>query len=586
VICYQKEMALAISRDLTHPKIIILESIAMAKKSKRPQSKSPKPTLRQVSTSKTRPKSKIDFYWIGLSIVTLVFSIIRLRLVSTPLERDEGEYAYIGKLMIEGIAPYKEAYNMKLPGTYGMYALFMEIFGQTNTGIHIGLALMNMATIIFIFLAFRKLFNAPIALFSACVYSIMALSPRLHGFAAHATHFVTFFVAMALYLLARFYETQKLILAFLTGIMLGFSFLMKQQAVFFIMFGGIAIILAGLTEKPIRKRPILLQALVYSAGALIPYILTILVLAAAGVFDRFWFWTVTYATKYAAGTTWNIGMENLEITFKPMWQEFMLFLILFIAGVLVLFFSKYSLRQKLFALTFALFSLLTVCPGLYFRHHYFICLVPAMGLMGGIFIDYLTAWLNPRMNKRWLAALPFIIFSAGALFAIIKYNDFYLKSDPNAVCKATYGDNPFIESIEIAKYISANTTKSDKIAVLGSEPQIFFYSDRHSATGYIYTYALMENHELNRRMQDEMIAEIEKNQPKILIYSLVSASWLRKEDSPDGIFNWASNYISQNYDLTGIIDVGSNQTNYVWNEDAVGYQHQSSQYLQIFKRKG
>lgn len=37
---------------------------------------------------------------------------------TAPLERDEGEYAYAGQLMLQGIPPYQLAYNMKLPGTY------------------------------------------------------------------------------------------------------------------------------------------------------------------------------------------------------------------------------------------------------------------------------------------------------------------------------------------------------------------------------------------------------------------------------------------------------------------------------------
>jgi len=46
----------------------------------------------------------------------------RLRLLNFPLERDEGEYAYAGQLMLQGIPPYQLAYNMKFPGTYAAYA--------------------------------------------------------------------------------------------------------------------------------------------------------------------------------------------------------------------------------------------------------------------------------------------------------------------------------------------------------------------------------------------------------------------------------------------------------------------------------
>src|SRR6266478_1003788 len=56
-------------------------------------------------------------WWILLAVVIAVVVFIRIHLLAIPLERDEGEYAYAGQLMLQGIAPYKLAYNVKFPGT-------------------------------------------------------------------------------------------------------------------------------------------------------------------------------------------------------------------------------------------------------------------------------------------------------------------------------------------------------------------------------------------------------------------------------------------------------------------------------------
>ena len=72
------------------------------------------------------------FGWCTLAIIVFgVILAIRIGLLGIPLERDEGEYAYAGQLMLQGIPPYKLAYSMKFPGTYAAYALIMSIFGQT-----------------------------------------------------------------------------------------------------------------------------------------------------------------------------------------------------------------------------------------------------------------------------------------------------------------------------------------------------------------------------------------------------------------------------------------------------------------------
>ena len=63
--------------------------------------------------------------WIVVVLVILFSVAVRVRLGDMSLERDEGEYAYAGQLLLEGVPPYKEAYNMKLPGTYLAYAASM-----------------------------------------------------------------------------------------------------------------------------------------------------------------------------------------------------------------------------------------------------------------------------------------------------------------------------------------------------------------------------------------------------------------------------------------------------------------------------
>src|SRR6266702_1142514 len=74
-------------------------------------------------------------------LAILLFGAIRWRLRDLPLERDEGEYAYAGQLLLQGVPPYQLAYNMKLPGTYLAYAGFLRTFGETPAGIHLGLLL-------------------------------------------------------------------------------------------------------------------------------------------------------------------------------------------------------------------------------------------------------------------------------------------------------------------------------------------------------------------------------------------------------------------------------------------------------------
>jgi hypothetical protein len=76
-----------------------------------------------------------------------------------PLEREDGEYAYTGQLILQGIPPYKIAYNMKLPGTYVGYAAILRTFGETAAGVHLGLLLVNGCTTVLMFFLGRQLYG-------------------------------------------------------------------------------------------------------------------------------------------------------------------------------------------------------------------------------------------------------------------------------------------------------------------------------------------------------------------------------------------------------------------------------------------
>src|SRR4029077_9241175 len=107
------------------------------------------------------------------------------------------------QLILQGVPPYKEAYNMKLPGTYAAYALLMAVFGQTPSGIHLGLLLVNLASITLIFLIGRKLLDDAAGVVAAVAYALMSLSPSVLGLAGHATHFVVVFALGGVLMLVR-----------------------------------------------------------------------------------------------------------------------------------------------------------------------------------------------------------------------------------------------------------------------------------------------------------------------------------------------------------------------------------------------
>ena len=107
---------------------------------------------------------------------------------------------------------------------------------------------------------------------------------------------------------------------------------------------------------------------------------------------------------------------------------------------------------------------------------------------------------------------------------------------PLQASESIYYGNPFIEVLGVARYIREHTVADTRIAVFGSEPEIYFYAGRHSATGYIYTYPLMEPQPNALRMQWEMIHQVEFTKPDYLVLVTCDLSWLARPSSDLTVF--------------------------------------------------
>jgi hypothetical protein len=117
--------------------------------------------------------------------------------------------------------------------------------------------------------------------------------------------------------------------------------------------------------------------------------------------------------------------------------------------------------------------------------------------------------------------------------------------------------------VSATEYLEGHTNPTDTIAILGSEPEIYFYAHRHSASGYIYTYPLMEPQRYAVQMQREMMQEIEAARPKYLVFVAVTTSWLKHSNSENAIFDWFDRYSAADFQWDGLVNIVSQeQTDY------------------------
>lgn len=523
--------------------------------------------------------------WIILGIIILFAAAIRIRLLEIPLERDEGEFAYMGQLMLQGIPPYLIAYNMKLPGIYAIYALIMAAFGQTITGIHMGLMVANSIAIALLFFLTRYLFDKTAAIVAAISYALLSLSPSVQGTSAHATQFIVPFALAGTLVLLKAVDSKNIKMLFVSGLLFGLAFTIKQHAIFFLVFALFYLTLKTITLKPIDKKQLIAGNTLILIGAVLPFLLSCAILYHAGVFSKFWFWTFTYAAEYASIVSLPAALKGFNRALPRAVDSWSFLWIIAAVGLTSIFWNNKSRANRFFLPGFFLFSFLTVCPGFYFRAHYFITLLPAVAMLAGIATTASIEWLRQKKLSPIVQILPGFVIAIAIIYPVFTAGNFFFKATPIEACVLLYEQNPFPESIKIAEYIKAHTDKDDLIAVIGSEPQIYFYADRKSATGYIYTYGLMEKHSYASRMQLDFIQEIETSKPRYIVSVNVTSSWLPKLDSDKTVIKWTETFLRQNYTTIGVIeDIDNDHYQIYWDEEVIRNRPFLSNKLVVLKR--
>jgi hypothetical protein len=523
--------------------------------------------------------------WIAIAIILLFVAAIRIRLLQIPLERDEGEFAYMGQLMLQGIPPYLMAYNMKMPGIYAAYALLMAVFGQTTGGIHIGLMLVNATAVVLLFLIARRLFDNIVAVIAAASYALLSLSPTVLGTSAHATQFIVPLFLSGTLLLLRSLDSDSRGSLFISGLFFGLAFLIKQHAIFFVAFALIYYAWVSIRKAPFDFTKLVSGSALLLFAAAIPFGISCILLYAAGVFKTFWFWTFAYGAEYVTENSLSNAPDLLG-TKIPM-------VIKYWAGVWVIagigftsvLWDRAMRSSWAFITGIALFSFLTICPGFYFRNHYFVTMLPAVTLLAGIATSSLMRLIPERGMVRSAKAIPLLMMAAALIYPIVRYREFFFTATPVRASQMMYGVSPFPDSMEVAAYIKKHTTRDDRIAVFGSEPQICFYAGRKSATGYIYMYPLMEPQIFSGKMQSDVIREIENAQPKFAVRVNVPNSWVRRTDSDPTIFHWADKYFGSSYRIAGFVDIyPDGRSEALWDDNARNTRSKSQFNIQVLER--
>lgn len=509
--------------------------------------------IRHLKNYRISLNEKTFFY---ISLILTIF--VRLRFADAPFERDEGEYAYAGMMILRGQLPYVDFYNMKLPGVYCLYALVFKLFGQSVAVIRYFLLFVNLITTFFVFKTAQNWLSRTAAWWASGLFMLLSFSFHAQGWIANCEQFVNLFVAASLFFLTKRWNPAHL---FLCGLMLGFATLMKQHAFHFAFFPAYLLLKQFLEERKFINS--FIASMAFGLGFALPLLATMFFFWQKGIFDAFYFYIIQYATAYS--TLHAQIFDNINSFAYIMVDNAVMWLAL-LATVFIAIKQRFSNNKETKTLDSGYFmgiksentegvnlcilvgiALIAVCPGWYLRLHYFQYLfVPAALLMSFSLIHYerLFGVFAKKLKLTWFVGLSLLVTFAVQIEYIV------LKS-PDYVTSIMYRWGYFTEIREIGNYINSQAKENEYIGQLTHEPELWFYTQTQAATGFLYAYPLIENHEYAPQLVEQYIKETESHHPDWFVYSDI-----RKDEknslTSEKLNVWAREYL-KNYELKGIL---------------------------------
>jgi hypothetical protein len=96
----------------------------------------------------------------------------------------------------------------------------------------------------------------------------------------------------------------------------------------------------------------------------------------------------------------------------------------------------------------------------------------------------------------------------------------------------------------------------------------------------------MEPHPFAQRMQDDMVAQLERERPRILVLVSFDTSWSRQDASSTTIIDWAARTVEAQYVRVGLVEIAADRPAiYHWDDAARTAVPRRRSFVTVFERR-
>ncbi len=458
-------------------------------------------------------------YWffslIGLGILAVIQTLLRLHYINMPLFTDFAVYTYIGHALGNGGLLYTDLIDNKPPAIYITYMLAEKVFGYNQTTVCLLGIVFSFVSLVFVFLLLRRLGGYIVALIGAAFWILVSSTPALQAEFPNTELFINSFILIALWSFAEYLNNKRNFL-YITGIALAVASFYKMNVVFVLA----ALALYVMLHKPGEKTVFGQLAKEMSKLVLPSVILWGITFIYFGVQNRFDdIYNVLFkALSQYAGNIFGNEWEFVKTTwflFIPMLKEIWILNIFSWLWIVMVFILKPA-KQKLWLLYGFAGVLLVIGSLRAGSPHYFQVLLPLFCIMSALFFKDVFEQLKQRPKWTWtvlggVLAIPIVILGY--------YQFNYMKINPERTAIQKYGYSPS-DDRELGRILKSLTRPEETIFQWGLAPSLYFYSQRKAASGFLLNQIFyFAPHPLDRVLYAKMVEDLRSSQPVFIVFT-------------------------------------------------------------------
>ncbi len=469
--------------------------------------------------------SNKQFFLFGLIIIAVGAALGSVSL-TYPFGRDQGIYAYAGKLLLEGKMNYLYVFDLKPPGIHFLFAFAQFIAGESMFNMRVfDIIWQSLTALIVFFITFRLTQKKSLSVVSALIYALLYF--RLdYWHTLQADGMLNLPFALSILLLLYNERSHSFIRVFFAGVLFALALTFKYTVISYLplLFLSIYFFSGGLRSLKTKN------VLIYSTGTILLGVAILLLYYFTGSLDELiniqfvqtpLYTGIAYETESQA----YISSQLIRLFTVSVYAPLIWLTVIAAFGA--------AIRKKIDFGSVILFSwfissLFSLIFQWKFYYYHFLVIIPPLAIGASVFASNLVEYLKKEGTRKFAVAGLVLLLAGFTAFAFKPYLNNYsilysLVSEKNSL-KEVYELNGVTEdsvfmigkTFRAVDAVKQYSQPFDEIYVWGFDPLVYYLSGRKCTSRFIYNFPLLWKAE-NRELKSEFINAIKSRSPKLIL---------------------------------------------------------------------